>query len=299
MYDICCIGPITLDKIVTPGRVVEMAGGTAFYFSNACRNIDLQYVLVTTIAATEKRFADTLSASGIDVKVFPSRHTVFFENIYRGDMDHRVQKVWQQSDAFAVDQFADVDAAVYHLGPMLPGDIPAELIRHLSGRGIVSLDVQGLLREARNNDVHAIDWPMKKELLPCIDILKANEDEMFALTGERDIHKGAALLADWGVKEVIITLGSKGSLIYYDQVYYDIPAYIVGAAVDATGCGDTYMAGYLYQRVKGASPRMAGQFASAMAGLKICASGPFAGSEEDVIKLLDRTPSNSSMNAQR
>ena len=43
MYDICCIGHITLDKIVTPRAVKHMAGGTAFYFSNAIRNMDVRY----------------------------------------------------------------------------------------------------------------------------------------------------------------------------------------------------------------------------------------------------------------
>ena len=30
MHDLCCIGHITLDKIVTPKNTVHMAGGTAF-----------------------------------------------------------------------------------------------------------------------------------------------------------------------------------------------------------------------------------------------------------------------------
>ena len=41
MYDICCVGHITLDKVVTPQAVKHMAGGTSFYFSNAIRNMDV------------------------------------------------------------------------------------------------------------------------------------------------------------------------------------------------------------------------------------------------------------------
>ena len=33
MIDICCIGHITLDKIVTPQNTVYMPGGTSYYFS--------------------------------------------------------------------------------------------------------------------------------------------------------------------------------------------------------------------------------------------------------------------------
>ena len=32
MKDICCIGHVTKDKIVTPSSTVYMAGGTSFYF---------------------------------------------------------------------------------------------------------------------------------------------------------------------------------------------------------------------------------------------------------------------------
>jgi sugar/nucleoside kinase (ribokinase family) len=88
------------------------------------------------------------------------------------------------------------------------------------------------------------------------------------------------------VKEVVITLGSKGSVVYFEDVFYDIRAYKATEVVDATGCGDTYMAGYLYQRIKGSSVQYAGEFAAAMATLKIQSSGPFTGKEEDVLKLI-------------
>lgn len=32
MNDICCIGHITLDKIVTPKQTTYMPGGTSYYF---------------------------------------------------------------------------------------------------------------------------------------------------------------------------------------------------------------------------------------------------------------------------
>jgi sugar/nucleoside kinase (ribokinase family) len=91
---------------------------------------------------------------------------------------------------------------------------------------------------------------------------------------------------EWGVKEVIITLGSKGSVIFCDNAFCTIPAYHPILVKDATGCGDTYMAGYLFQRIKGATIQKAGEFAAAMATLKIESSGPFQGTKEDVLALL-------------
>ena len=287
MYDICCVGHITLDKVVTPKATVYMAGGTSFYFSNAISNMDLSYTLVTALAEKDKDIVDELRSKGIKVIVLPSAYTVYFENIYTKDQDHRVQRVSQKADPFTADQLLSVDARIFHLGPLLADDIPWELIRPLSEKGMVSLDVQGYLREVRNKNVHAIDWPAKKEALRYVHVLKANEWEMMVLTGETDVRKGARILFEWGVKEVVITLGSKGSVIYNGRNFYIIPAYSpVTSVVDATGCGDTYMAGYLYCRAKGKSLQESGEFAAAMATLKIESSGPFTGTEDDVMALL-------------
>lgn len=286
MYDICCIGHITLDKIVTTRSVVHMAGGTAFYFSNAIRNMDAKFILVTAIAQNELGFVSDLREKGIEVNVLPSTHTVFFENNYLENQDHRTQRVLQKADPFAVEPLLPVNALVFHLGPLLADDISLVLIKTLSLKGSVSLDVQGYLREVQNENVCAIDWADKIEALQYVTVLKANESEMNMLTDCSDIRKAAKILAGWGVKEVVITLGSMGSVILAEGIYYDIPAYKPLAVTDATGCGDTYMAGYLYQRVKGAGIQEAGEFAAAMATKKIESSGPFTGTKQEVLFLL-------------
>lgn len=287
MYDICCVGHITLDKVVTPRAVAHMAGGTSFYFSNAIRNMNVSYTLVTTLAQSEMVVVEKLRAKGINVNASACGLSVYFENIYSENQDHRTQRVLQKANPFTIEQLQKIDAKIFHLGPLLADDMPVSLIKELHSRGRVSLDVQGYLRKVENENVIAIDWADKREALQYVDILKANEHETEVLTGSKDIHEGARILAEWGVKEVVITLGSMGSVIYTDGVFYNIPAYVPTAVVDATGCGDTYMAGYLCQRIKGASFQQAGEFAAAMASFKIESSGPFTGTEADVLSLLE------------
>jgi sugar/nucleoside kinase (ribokinase family) len=90
-----------------------------------------------------------------------------------------------------------------------------------------------------------------------------------------------------GVKEVLLTFGSMGSIIYDGSTFHKIPAYIPKEVVNATGAGDTYMTGYLYKRAKGASIEEAGRFAAAMTTLKIEGIGPFNGTKEDVLRCLE------------
>jgi sugar/nucleoside kinase (ribokinase family) len=288
MYDICCIGHITSDKVVTTHSVNYMPGGTAFYFSYALSKLNTNYLLVTSLAEAEMHYVDDLHNENIEVKVQTGAHTVYFENIYAKNQDERTQNVLQTADAFTMQELADVNARIFHLGPLLADDISVDLIKALALKGIVSLDVQGYLRKVVNHKVQQTDWAHKLAALPHISILKADVAELSALTGLSDVKDGAKKLADAGVKEVVITNGSNGSLIYNNGVFYNIPAYKPTFIADATGCGDTYMAGYLYQRSKGTGIQQAGEFAAAMAGLKTEKPGPFKGTEQDVIQFLTR-----------
>lgn len=96
MNDICCIGHITLDKIVTPKQTAYMPGGTSYYFSHGISHLKdtKHYKLVTALAPTEFKAVEDIRAKGIEVKVIPSRHTVYFENIYGENQDNRTQRVW-------------------------------------------------------------------------------------------------------------------------------------------------------------------------------------------------------------
>ena len=286
MYDICTIGHITLDKVVTTQSVKFMPGGTSFYFSKALQNFDLKYTLVTALGSEEQYIVDGLRESEIEVHALLSDFTVHFENIYSQNQDHREQNVLSMAASFDVPQMPEIDAKIFHLGPLLSDDISVELVKHLAKKGQVSLDIQGYLRYVKDKKVFYTDWADKEEALPHITYLKANEFEMQAVTGLTDVHEGAKYLAELGVREVIITLGSHGSIIYANGVFYEIPAYKPAAVVDATGCGDTYMAGYLLQKVRGASIQEAGEFGAAMATLKIESSGPFFGYPDMVEKVI-------------
>ncbi|MCF0052271.1 PfkB family carbohydrate kinase [Dyadobacter sp. LJ53] len=286
MYDICTIGHITLDKVVTAQSVKYMPGGTSFYFSKALRQFDVDYMLVTALAEKENHIVSALRDENIQVFSQPSEHTVYFENIYSANQDHREQNVLHKAAPFTTAQMPDIESRIFHLGPLLSDDITVDLLKSLAQKGTVSLDIQGYLRYVKDQKVLYKDWADKKEALPHVSILKANEFEMEVVTGTSDVRKGAEYLADLGVKEVIITLGSKGSLIYKDNDFFRIPAFKPTAIVDATGCGDTYMAGYLSKKIQGADIQEAGEFGAAMATLKIQSSGPFSGNAAMVEEVL-------------
>ena len=228
-----------------------MPGGTSYYFSHAIRAFkDIDFNLITALGNEDMKVVDDLRGLGISVEVMPSKHSVYFENIYGENQDNRTQRVLAKADPFTVDFLRNAEANIFHLGSLLADDFSLEVVRYLSQKGRISIDSQGYLREVRDTHVYPVDWTDKRDFLQYVYFLKANEQETLSLTGTEDVKEAAKMLHSWGVKEILLTLGSNGSVIYDGKEFHLIPAYKPVEVVDATGCGDTYMTGYLYCRAK-------------------------------------------------
>ena len=291
MTEICCIGHITRDRIIkeTPPKVVHCAGGSAYYMAWAFQALphDVDFHLITSVSQAVMPEVDKLREAGIQVTAFESPDNVFFENKYGKNMDHRTQRVLARSMPFTVDQLKDVEARVFHLGSLMADDFAPEVVEALAAKGDVSIDVQGYMRMVKGDQVYSTEWKDKLRLLKHTAILKVNEWECLTLTGITDPHVAAEQIHDWGVREVIITLGGGGSVIYAEGKFYETPAYPPHSLVDATGCGDTYSAGYLYARAQGMDYAEAGRFAAAMCTLKLEHTGPFDRTIEEVRRIMN------------
>ena len=76
------------------------------------------------------------------------------------------------------------------------------------------------------------------------DIVKINETEAALLSEKGSIEQAAKIILDYGVKLVVVTLGSEGS--YYSTKAYS--GYVEASddvPIDTVGCGDTFIAGVL------------------------------------------------------
>lgn len=291
--DILCIGHITHDHIITPmmPEGIDSAGGTAYYVAWAMQHLprEVNFGVLTAVGNDLLPEIERLRQAGIDIKALKSEASVFFENRYEQDMNHRHQRVLSKAAPFTIDHLREMEADVFHLGTLLQDDFAPEVVEYLATKGRVCIDVQGYLREVRGQKVYPVDWKDKLRVLKSTDILKVNEHEIDVLTdGERDLHEAARMIRRWGVREVLITLGSYGSIIYADDRFHEIPGYPPRKTVDATGCGDTYAAGYLFARAKGASYEEAGQLAAAMCTLKLEHTGPFDATIDDVRKIMNQ-----------
>ena len=108
-----------------------------------------------------------------------------------------------------------------------------------------------------------------KVLLPYVDYILPNEEEIALLTGVHDPSVNAELLVEAGVSCVVIKCGSKGCLIRTGKEMYHIPAYPVENCIDTTGAGDSFAAGFLWALSEGMPLMKCGCFACAAASCTV------------------------------
>jgi sugar/nucleoside kinase (ribokinase family) len=282
--DICVVGHLTRDRVEAPGRRTELTGGTVYYTAMALARLQQPRVAICTRAGEDAAAAlCALCREGVTVKLAPSSVTTGFINRYSAARpDHREQAVTAVADPMTSADLEGLEARWFHLGPLTAGDLSLDLIPLLSRRGRVSLDVQGMLRQVVDKRIRVSDWFAKADYLPAVSVLKASETEARLLTGTSDMALAARRIAAWGVDEVVVTLGRQGSLVLHRGRLARIAAYLPKVEADPTGCGDTYMAGYLYERLAGKDPASAGDFGAAMATCKLGRHGPFKGTLGDI-----------------
>jgi sugar/nucleoside kinase (ribokinase family) len=101
-----------------------------------------------------------------------------------------------------------------------------------------------------------------------VDILIANEDEARSFTGHTDEQRALAVLAQ-KADIAVLKVGARGSYIAHKGEVVRVQPMGSGVAVDTTGAGDLWAAGFLYGYVNGYPLARCGELASAC-GYEVC-----------------------------
>jgi sugar/nucleoside kinase (ribokinase family) len=142
-----------------------------------------------------------------------------------------------------------------------------------------------LLAEARQRGIHtSLDtvfdgsgrWERLLPALPHCDLVTPGIEEALAVTGESEPAAAAARLRRLGAGIVAITLGSDGCFVAGEGLEGRVPGFAV-EAVDGTGAGDAFAAGFLYGRLGGWPLERCARFANAAGALATTAVGAFEG----------------------
>ena len=159
----------------------------------------------------------------------------------------------------------NIDAFV--LTPLNSNDFPIETLNFLKSFDVpIYISLQGFLRFM--DEDNSIVLKLSNDLNYILDI----SDAIFMDEHEFDIINREKIEGS----NLIITNGSKGSrIIDVDGESIKINAQKCDNIVDATGCGDTYMAAYISALLNNKSLKDSGDFASSVASEKLKNFGPY------------------------
>ena len=108
--------------------------------------------------------------------------------------------------------------------------------------------------------------------LSLIDFITPNEDEARYYSGKEHPEDMADVFLGYGVRNVIIKLGAKGCFFKNAEESISLPPCSI-QAVDATGAGDNFAAGFAAEILRGASHADALRFANACGAICTTAVG--------------------------
>lgn len=239
------------------------------YAARALRLLGSPAVVATKLADEDRR---RLGVLGVGVAAGSTRRTIGFSIENHGDR-RRLEidplgEPWTPEEArgWLGDALAGADWV--HAGALTRADFPAETLAALArGRGL-SLDGQALARPAAVGEL-VLDADYDPDVLRHVDVLKLAREELEALGLE--LEDGS--LGSLGVREVVVTLGRSGAVVYADGLAEHVPT-IPLEDVDPTGAGDSWTTAYLAYRRRRHSPVSAARLAN---GAVAALLGPWRG----------------------
>ncbi|MEM1721973.1 MAG: carbohydrate kinase family protein [Ignisphaera sp.] len=145
-----------------------------------------------------------------------------------------------------INYIVEVKPRLLHIAPGLLGDIDTNLSTVLSiakDIGAITFIDVGVAKPYGEED-----WSFLLEALKHVDILHSSRYELKNIFGTEDIYTNIRNILDKGVKMVIVTDGEKGAYIAKDGYVLYQKAFKVDA-IDPTGAGDAFQAGFLYKLI--------------------------------------------------
>ncbi len=293
--DVLCLGVLVADILAPPlprlphaGELLLVddlmlsVGGCAANAAIGLRKLGVSAGIVGKVGrdAFADFIAGALRAHGVDVaglrvsETLPTSRTMILPVI--GE-DRRFIHTLGANAALSlsdVDLGAVAGARVLYVGgyqimPRMDQAALIQLFRFARERGVRTvLDVAGVSA--------AEGMRPFEQVLAYTDVFLPNDDEASAITGERDPMRQARRFVDGGAGVVVITQGSEGFIAATQTEVLRAGVFPIDA-VDASGAGDAFDAGFIVGLLEGWPLERTLEFAAAIGGSACTKLGTTAG----------------------
>jgi sugar/nucleoside kinase (ribokinase family) len=228
-----------LSRDLLPGRPPHVGGGS-YHGGRALQRLRVPARIVARCATADRdALLPPLVRLGTPVRYVPGESTASFSISYAGD--RRTMMVEAIGDTWRPEDLPQLSARWVHVAPLSRAEWPAATLAALARRHRVSLDGQGLVRPEHPGPLE-LDDDFDRDVLRHIWVLKLADEEA-EVVGD---------VTALGVREVLVTHGSRGSTVYCGGSVEFVPAHPIDR--DPTGAGDAYMTAYIVARNAGFNP---------------------------------------------
>jgi sugar/nucleoside kinase (ribokinase family) len=239
-----------LSRDLLPGKAPSVGGGS-FHGARALQRLRVPARIVARCASDDRdALFPPLVRLGTPARYVPGESTATFSFSYDGD--RREMSIDALGDSWAPADLPQLPRARWvHVAPLARHEFPAETIAALARRARVSFDGQGLVRVPEVGPLR-LDDDFDRDLLRHVWVLKLAEEEA-------EVVGDVTVL---GVREVVVTHGSRGSTVYVGGGSEFVAARRIDS--DPTGAGDAFATAYVVARNAGFAPAGAARRATAV-----------------------------------
>jgi sugar/nucleoside kinase (ribokinase family) len=279
-HSLAVIGHLAIDTIVHPDFQLEnVPGGSSAAVATASVQLGIDCAIQSKIGSDFPReWLSVLDSLGIDIssiEISKKEKSLKIKMIYHKDWElDKIEISNKMKDGLKVQAMPRTEAV--HICPA-PCEEQMELIRALRKKSeILSINFSEYYKnDYKEKDFfNSIDWND-------IDLVFLNEKEAKAMTSEKNPEKMAKKFLDSGTDLVSITMGKRGVLVLNENEMIRAGAQDV-KVIDTTGCGDSFIGGFLGEYLKSRNVKKAQGMGSYMASLTAQKKGSWAALMTDV-----------------
>ncbi len=241
-HGIVAVGSMALDTVETPfGKVREMLGGSATYFSVGARLFAPVAVVAVVGEDFPSRHLRLLSRLGVDVRgvTVEKGRTFRWKGRYGYDLN-TARTLRTELNVFKTFR-PEVPEILRRRRTVFLANIDPEIqlaaLSQMRSPGLVACDSMNFWIETKKKPL--------LEVLRRVRIFLCNDAEARQLSGEHNLIGAARWILDRGPRLAVIKKGEHGVLCFSRDFALLAPAFPLEKVFDPTGAGDTFAGGFI------------------------------------------------------